>query len=99
MVEFREDARRSGALKLIEVNVRMPRINWLPTVCGVNFPVLAYRDLTGAPPPRFDPDTEEWIANLDRNPYRVTDVLFPEKRESELSVFFSTTAGSGGPSV
>lgn len=42
--EFKKDE-RDGKLKLIEVNVRMSRINWLPTFCGMNFPWIIYLDL------------------------------------------------------
>lgn len=48
-VEFKKDP-RDGKLKLIEVNARMPRINWLPTFCGVNFPWLVYMDLVQGQP-------------------------------------------------
>lgn len=43
-VEFKKDA-RDNQLKLMEVNVRMPRMNWLATYCGVNFPWIIYADL------------------------------------------------------
>lgn len=36
----------------------------------------------------LDPDTKGRIENLDRNPHRVLDVIFPEKRESEPAVLF-----------
>jgi len=42
--EFKMDA-ADNQLKLIEVNIRMPRANFLPTGCGVNFPRTIYRDL------------------------------------------------------
>jgi D-aspartate ligase len=43
-VEFKRDA-RDGRLKLIEVNVRMPRGGMLAVACGVNFPQILYADL------------------------------------------------------
>jgi predicted ATP-grasp superfamily ATP-dependent carboligase len=43
-VEFRKDP-RDNLLKLMEVNVRMPRMNWLATYSGINFPWLMYKDL------------------------------------------------------
>ena len=43
-IEFKKDL-RDNKLKLIEVNTRMPRINWLATSCGINFPWLIYMDL------------------------------------------------------
>ena len=43
-VDFKRD-QRDGVLKLMEVNVRMPRMNWLASYCGVNFPWIVYRDL------------------------------------------------------
>jgi hypothetical protein len=45
------------------------------------FQSIHFDDLT-------DPDTTERMASLDENPYRVMDVLFPEQRQSDLSVFF-----------
>lgn len=43
-VEFKKDI-RDGKLKFIEANVRMPRINYLPMACGINFPWMIYKDL------------------------------------------------------
>ncbi len=43
-IEFKRDP-RDGALKLIEVNARMPRSAAFPIACGVNFPWLMYKDL------------------------------------------------------
>ena len=48
-VEFRRDS-RDNRLKLMEVNVRMPRMNWLATVCGRNFPWIAYADIVERTP-------------------------------------------------
>ena len=47
-VEFKRDA-EDGRLKLIEVNARIPRMNWLATFAGINFPWIAYKDSTGNP--------------------------------------------------
>ena len=43
-IEFKKDP-RDGKLKLIENNVRLVRINWLATSCGVKFPWVMYLDL------------------------------------------------------
>lgn len=43
-VEFKEDM-RDGRYKLLEVNARLIKSNWLPTYCGVNFPWTICRDL------------------------------------------------------
>jgi predicted ATP-grasp superfamily ATP-dependent carboligase len=48
-IEFKRDA-RTGGLVLIEVNARLGLKNILGTRCGVNFPLLAYLDLTGQKP-------------------------------------------------
>jgi predicted ATP-grasp superfamily ATP-dependent carboligase len=51
-VEFRRDA-RDGALKLMEVNTRMPRMNWLATYAGINFPwILCQDQMEQAPVPQ-----------------------------------------------
>ena len=42
--EFKRDS-RDQSFKLIEVNPRIARSNWLASYCGVNFPEIAYRDL------------------------------------------------------
>lgn len=42
-VEFKLDL-RDNKLKFIEANVRMPRNNWLPYSCGVNFPWIIFSD-------------------------------------------------------
>jgi predicted ATP-grasp superfamily ATP-dependent carboligase len=42
--EFKKDS-RDNKFKLIEINARMTRNNWLPTYCGVNFPWIIYMDL------------------------------------------------------
>jgi predicted ATP-grasp superfamily ATP-dependent carboligase len=45
-IEFKRDA-RDGKLKLIELNPRLWQQNGHATACGVNFPLIAYRDMTG----------------------------------------------------
>ena len=42
--EFKRDP-RDQKLKLIEINVRMPRSGWLAAASGVNFPDMIYKDL------------------------------------------------------
>jgi len=48
-IEFKRDA-RSGDLKLIELNPRLPQSNILAARCGANLPLIAYLDLTGQKP-------------------------------------------------
>jgi predicted ATP-grasp superfamily ATP-dependent carboligase len=43
-IEFKRDD-RDGQLKLIEVNVRMPRSLWLPIASGVDFPWVIFNDI------------------------------------------------------
>lgn len=43
-IEFKMDP-RDKQLKLIELNSRMVRNNWLSTYCGINYPWLIYMDL------------------------------------------------------
>ncbi|MEM6278744.1 MAG: hypothetical protein AAF733_04650 [Verrucomicrobiota bacterium] len=43
-VEFKRDC-RDGQLKLIEINVRMPRNGWLAITSGVDFPWIIIQDL------------------------------------------------------
>ena len=43
--EFKKDP-RDNTFKLIEINGRLSRSNWLATHCGVNLPWIAYMDLT-----------------------------------------------------
>ena len=43
-IEFKKDP-RDNQLKLMENNIRLVRINWLSTSCGINFPWLMYMDL------------------------------------------------------
>lgn len=48
-VEFKRD-QRDGAYKLMEINPRLWQWHTLADACGVNLPLIAYRDLTGDPP-------------------------------------------------
>jgi len=45
-IEFKRDD-RDGGWKLIELNPRLWQQHGLAAACGVNFPLLQYRDLTG----------------------------------------------------
>jgi D-aspartate ligase len=45
-VEFKRDP-RNGRFKLMEVNPRLWQWHGLATACGVDLPLIAYRDLTG----------------------------------------------------
>jgi predicted ATP-grasp superfamily ATP-dependent carboligase len=48
-VEFKRDE-RDGTFKLMEINPRLWQWHTLSASCGVNLPLIAYRDLTGDPP-------------------------------------------------
>jgi predicted ATP-grasp superfamily ATP-dependent carboligase len=48
-VEFKRD-RRDGSFKLMEVNPRLWQWHGLASACGVDLPLIAYRDLTGERP-------------------------------------------------
>jgi len=47
-IDFKKDPRR-GKLSLLEINPRFNLWNYLGAVCGVNLPMLAYRDIVGLP--------------------------------------------------
>ncbi|MBW5448847.1 carboxylate--amine ligase [Cohnella sp. CFH 77786] len=47
-IEFKKDA-DSGKFYLLEVNARTTTLDPLLRKCGINFPLLAYRELTGQP--------------------------------------------------
>jgi len=47
-VEFKRDA-RDGRFKLMEINPRLWQWHGLAAACGVDVPLIAYRDLTGEP--------------------------------------------------
>ncbi len=60
--EFKID-NKDGEFKLIEINARYWQQNYLPTACGMNFPLTNYLDLTNqAPEPyfRFKPSVK-WV--------------------------------------
>ena len=44
-IEFKKDD-RDGKLKMIELNPRLWQQNIHPTICGINFPLIQYLDLT-----------------------------------------------------
>lgn len=47
-IEFKRDE-RDGGWKLIELNPRLWQQHGFAAACGVNFPLIQYRDLTGQP--------------------------------------------------
>jgi len=49
-VEFKRDP-RDGRYRLMEINARLWQWHGLASACGVDLPLIAYRDLTGEPPP------------------------------------------------
>ena len=61
-IEFKKDE-RDGKLKMIELNPRLWQQNIQATVCGINFPLIQYLDLTGqAPPPQSDfVESVKWL--------------------------------------
>jgi len=48
-IEFKKDE-RDGKLKMIELNPRLWQQNIQATICGINFPLIQYLDLTGQTP-------------------------------------------------
>jgi D-aspartate ligase len=64
-VEFKHDT-RTGEFKLMEVNARLWQWHGLASACGVDFPVIAYRDLTGRrePPRRMTSEGKRWAITL-----------------------------------
>ena len=64
-VEFKRDP-RDGAFKLMEVNPRLWMWHGLASACGVDLPVIAYRDLLGVrlPPARMNGRTKRWAITL-----------------------------------
>lgn len=48
-IEFKKDD-RDGKLKMIELNPRLWQQNIHPTICGINFPLIQYLDLTNQNP-------------------------------------------------
>ncbi|WP_028612618.1 carboxylate--amine ligase [Paenibacillus harenae] len=47
-IEFKKDA-ESGSFYLLEINARTTTLDPLLRKCGINFPLLAYNELTGKP--------------------------------------------------
>jgi D-aspartate ligase len=69
-VEFKRDP-RDGRFKLMEVNPRLWQWHGLAAACGVDLPVIAYRDLTGQPLP---------AASMNGNGRRWAITLLPGER-------------------
>lgn len=66
-VEFKRDP-RDGGLKLIEVNPRLWEWHGLAAACGVDLPLIAYRDVTGerVSPQRMRAGGKRWAITLAR---------------------------------
>src|SRR5512133_1890526 len=64
-VEFKHDP-RDGRYKLMEINARLWQWHGLASACGVDVPLIAYRDLTGEPPPdaRMNGHGKRWAITL-----------------------------------
>jgi D-aspartate ligase len=64
-VEFKRDP-RSGRFKLMEVNPRLWQWHGLAAACGVDLPVIAYRDLTGesVAPASMNGNGRRWAITL-----------------------------------
>ena len=64
-VEFKRDP-RDGAYKLMEVNPRLWQWHGLAAACGVDLPLIAYRDLTGdrPEPARMNGRPRRWAITL-----------------------------------
>jgi predicted ATP-grasp superfamily ATP-dependent carboligase len=64
-VEFKRDP-RDGAYKLMEVNPRLFQWHGLAAACGVDLPLIAYRDLTGEPvePVSANGSRKRWAITL-----------------------------------
>jgi predicted ATP-grasp superfamily ATP-dependent carboligase len=57
---------RDGNFKMIELNPRLWAQNSQPTYAGINFPLIMYRDLTGAPIPASEyRDGVRWMDTLE----------------------------------
>jgi D-aspartate ligase len=63
--EFRQDA-GDGTLRLMEVNPRLWQWHGLATACGVDLPLIAYRDLTGddVAPASMNGEHRRWAISL-----------------------------------
>jgi D-aspartate ligase len=66
-VEFKRDP-RDGRFKLIEVNPRLWEWHGLAAACGVDLPLIAYRDVTGeaVEPVRMRAGGKRWAITLTR---------------------------------
>jgi D-aspartate ligase len=64
-VEFKRDP-RDGRFKLMEVNPRLWQWHGLAAACGVDLPVIAYRDLTGeaVAPASMNGNGRRWAITL-----------------------------------
>jgi D-aspartate ligase len=64
-VEFKRDP-RDGRFKLMEINPRLWQWHSLARACGVDLPLIAYRDLTGEPvePARMNGRRRTWALVL-----------------------------------
>jgi D-aspartate ligase len=64
-VEFKRDP-RDGRFKLMEINPRLWQWHGLATACGVDLPLIAYRDLTGDTPSdaRMNGHGKRWAITL-----------------------------------
>jgi D-aspartate ligase len=64
-VEFKRDP-RDGRFKLMEINARLWQWHGLATACGVDLPLIAYRDLTGEAQPdvRMNGHGKRWAITL-----------------------------------
>jgi predicted ATP-grasp superfamily ATP-dependent carboligase len=64
-VEFKRDP-RDGRFKLMEINARLWQWHGLATACGVDLPLIAYRDLTGVAQPdvRMNGHGKRWAITL-----------------------------------
>ena len=64
-VEFKRDP-RDGRFKLMEVNPRLWQWHGLATACGVDLPLIAYRDLAGedVPPVSMNGERRTWAISL-----------------------------------
>jgi D-aspartate ligase len=64
-VEFKRDS-RDGRFKLMEVNPRLWQWHGLAAACGVDLPLIAYRDLTGedVDPASMNGERRRWAITL-----------------------------------
>jgi len=79
--EFKLD-KKDGLLKLIEINPRYWQQNYLPTACGMNFPLIDYLTMTGTPPTptaTFEPGIK-WV-----NRYLDFDSFLKYRKEKAIN--------------